>query len=91
MEPFGSLPLEAGGMDLFHLMSAWGSGGEKRIIGWHCINWQGSVQQKKRQGNVSATRQRDKHRLFELHCFGLLKVISPHRIWAVQSPLTKKT
>lgn len=40
MEPFGSLPLEAGGMDLFHLMSVWGSGGEKRITGWHCLNWQ---------------------------------------------------
>lgn len=40
MEPFGSLPPEAGGMDLFHLMSVWGSGGEKRITGWHCFNWQ---------------------------------------------------
>ncbi len=40
MELFGSLPPEAGGMDLFHLMSVWGSGGEKRITGWHCFNWQ---------------------------------------------------
>lgn len=40
MESFGSLPPEAGGMDLFHLMSVWGSGGEKRITGWHCFNWQ---------------------------------------------------
>lgn len=40
MELFGSLPPEAGGMDLFHLMSVWGSGGERRITGWHCIIWQ---------------------------------------------------
>lgn len=40
MELFGSLPPEAGGMDLFHLMSVWGSGGEKRITGWHRFNWQ---------------------------------------------------
>lgn len=40
MELFGSLPPEGGGMDLFHLMSVWGSGGEKRITGWHCFNWQ---------------------------------------------------
>lgn len=40
MEVFGSLPPEAGGMDLFHLMSVWGSGGEKRITGWRRFNWQ---------------------------------------------------
>lgn len=39
MEQFGGLPPEARGMDLFHLMSEWRSGEEKRITGWRYINW----------------------------------------------------
>lgn len=46
MELFGSLPLEAGGMDLFHLMSVRGSGGERRITGWHCFNCQDGSKRK---------------------------------------------
>lgn len=47
MALFGSLPPEAGGMDLFHLMSVWGSGGEKRITGWHRFNWQEGSKRKR--------------------------------------------
>ena len=70
MDLFGSLPLEAGGMDLFHLMSVWGSGGEERITGWHRFNWQGEEEEgKKTPCNVSLTRQRAEHRLFWGDCF----------------------
>lgn len=88
MEPFGSLPLEARGMDLFPLMSMWGSGGEKRITRWHCFNWQEGKQgrQKKKKKmfcNVLPARQQAEHRLFwelfQFNYFGRLKVTPPHR------------
>lgn len=81
MEPFGSLPPEAGGMDLFHLMSVWGSGGEKRITGWHCINWQERCKRNDTMQHLSLSRQRAELRLFgglfQFNYFGWKKVIPP--------------
>lgn len=52
MELFGSLPPEAGGMDLFHLMSVWGPGGETRITGWRSFNWHEGAGGKKKKDTV---------------------------------------
>ena len=80
MDLFGSLPLEAGGMDLFHLMSVWGSGGEERITGWHRFNWQGEEEEGKKDTMQCFTHQTESWAqiilggLFQFTYFGQFKV-----------------
>lgn len=81
MELFGSLPPEAGGMDLFHLMSVWRPGGETRITGWRSFNWHEGAGGGETLCNISPIRQRAKRVLFWglqlFYYFGWLKVKPP--------------
>lgn len=94
MEVFGSLPPEAGGMDLFHLMSVWGSGGEERITGWRCLNWQEGSKRKDTMQHFSLSIESRAQiilgGLFEFNYLWWLKVSPPSRLRSVQSPFTKK-